>query len=92
MRVLLLMRGSAGCGKSTYIEQHGLKPYTLCADDFRMMCASPVMLPDGNRVISCANDKVVWDMLYQALEIRMQNGEFYSHRCNEFQDIRNAAL
>ena len=34
------------------------------------------MLPDGNRVISCANDKVVWDMLYQALEIRMQNGEF----------------
>ena len=27
MRILLLLRGSAGCGKSTWIEQHGLKPY-----------------------------------------------------------------
>lgn len=26
MRALLLMRGSAGCGKSTFIEKHGLKP------------------------------------------------------------------
>lgn len=25
MRALLLMRGSAGCGKSTFIEKHGLK-------------------------------------------------------------------
>ena len=33
MRVLLLLRGSAGCGKSTWIEQNGLKPYTLSADD-----------------------------------------------------------
>lgn len=31
MRVLLLLRGGAGCGKSTWIEQNGLKPYTLCA-------------------------------------------------------------
>jgi predicted kinase len=29
MRVLLLLRGSAGCGKSTWTEQNGLKPYTL---------------------------------------------------------------
>ena len=29
MRVLLLLRGSAGCGKSTWIEQNGLK-ITLC--------------------------------------------------------------
>lgn len=76
MRVLLLMRGSAGCGKSTYIEQNGLKPYTLCADDFRMMCASPTLTPQGNFNISSAHDRVVWDMLFQVLEIRMRNGEF----------------
>ena len=29
MRALLLMRGSAGCGKSTFIEKHGLKPYAV---------------------------------------------------------------
>lgn len=76
MRVLLLMRGSAGCGKSTFIEQHGLKPYTLCADDIRMQCASPVLDIHGNPQISVSNDKVVWDMLFKMLEIRMQNGDF----------------
>ena len=76
MRVLLLMRGSAGCGKSTYIEQHGLKPYTLCADDIRSMCSSPTLQPNGTRVITGANDRVVWDMLFKMLEVRMQNGEF----------------
>ena len=35
MRTLLLLRGVQGAGKSTYIERQGLKPYTLCADDFR---------------------------------------------------------
>lgn len=76
MRVLLLMRGSAGCGKSTYIEQNGLKPYTLCADDIRLLCASPTLQVDGTRGISQANDKIVWNTLFNILETRMQNGEF----------------
>lgn len=76
MRALLLFRGSAGCGKSTYIEEHGLKPYTLCADDIRMMCSSPTLQPDGTVGINQANDKVVWNTLFRLLETRMQNGEF----------------
>ena len=76
MRALVLFRGSAGCGKSTFIEQHGLKPYALCADDIRLMCASPTLQTDGSRAISQANDKVVWNMLFRILETRMQNGEF----------------
>lgn len=76
MRVLLLFRGSAGCGKSTFIEEHGLKPYTLCADDIRLMCASPTLQTDGSRAISQANDKIVWNTLFRILETRMQNGEF----------------
>lgn len=32
MRILLLLRGSAGCGKSTWIQNNGLKQYTLSAD------------------------------------------------------------
>lgn len=76
MRVLLLLRGSAGCGKSTYIEEHGLKPYTLCADDIRLLCQSPVLSVNGEKEISQANDKVVWNTLYRLLETRMQNGEF----------------
>lgn len=76
MRILLLLRGSAGCGKSTWIEENNLKGYTLSADDIRLLCQSPVMLADGTAGISQSNDKTVWKMLFSLLEIRMQNGEF----------------
>lgn len=52
MRSLLLLRGSAGCEKSTWIEQHGLKPYTLSADDIRLLCQSLLIQVDGTESIS----------------------------------------
>lgn len=76
MRVLLLLRGSAGCGKSTWIEQNGLKSYTLSADDIRLLCQSPIMTVDGTEAISQDNDSVVWKTLFNLLEVRMKNGEF----------------
>lgn len=76
MRVLLLLRGSAGCGKSTWIEKNGLKPYTLSADDIRLLCQSPILQPDGTVGISQSNDRTVWKTLFNLLEIRMQEGEF----------------
>ena len=76
MRILLLLRGSAGCGKSTWIEQNGLKPYTLSADDIRLLCQSPIMQVDGTEGISQANDNVAWKTLFNLLEVRMQKGEF----------------
>lgn len=76
MRVLLLLRGSAGCGKSTWIEQNNLRPYTLSADDIRLLCQSPIMQPDGTVGISQSNDRTVWKTLFNLLEIRMQKGEF----------------
>lgn len=76
MRILLLLRGSAGCGKSTWIEQNGLKPYTLSADDIRLLCQSPIMQVDGTETISQANDNLTWKTLFNLLETRMQKGEF----------------
>ena len=76
MRVLLLMRGAMGCGKSTFIEQNGLKPYTLCADDIRLLCQAPVLGKDGRYCISQKNEKVVWQTLFNILEVRMKRGEF----------------
>lgn len=76
MRVLLLLRGSAGCGKSTWIEQNGLKNYTLSADDIRMLCSSPSLTVSGKEEINQSNDSVVWSTLFKLLELRMQNGEF----------------
>ena len=76
MRVLLLMRGAMGCGKSTWIEKNGLKPYTLCADDIRLLCQAPVLDVNGSYCISQKNEKVVWQTLFNILETRMKRGEF----------------
>lgn len=76
MRILLLLRGSAGCGKSTWIEENGLKPYALSADGIRLLCQSPVMQADGTVGISQANDNIVWKTLFSILEVRMQRGDF----------------
>ena len=76
MRVLLLLRGSPGCGKTTWIRENGLTDYALSADDIRMMCSAPVLNTAGQMEINQTNDKVVWDTLFRILEIRMRNGEF----------------
>lgn len=52
MRTLLLLRGAMGIGKSTYIQENGLKPYTLCADDFRTMICNPILDLNGDLSIS----------------------------------------
>ena len=76
MRTLLLLRGAPGCGKSTWIREHGLEDYALSADKIRMMCAGPSLTINGTVAIDQTNDTVVWKMLFQLLETRMQNGEF----------------
>lgn len=76
MRVLLLMRGLPGSGKSTFLKEHGLEPYVLSADALRLLYASPVMDKEGNWCISQRNDKFVWPLLLNALEERMKRGCF----------------
>lgn len=76
MRVLLMLRGAPGCGKTTWIEKHGLTKYALSADDIRLLCASPRMTVDGRMEMDCTHDTIVWNTLFKILETRMQAGEF----------------
>ena len=76
MRVLLLLRGAPGCGKTTYIKENGLEQYALSADGIRMLYQSPVMTVDGSFNIAQTNEKEVWDTLFRILEARMLRGEF----------------
>ena len=76
MKTLLLFRGAPGCGKSTFINENDLKPYTLSADDIRLLCQSTQLDVNGGSYISQSNDKDVWNMLFKLLTIRMQHGEF----------------
>lgn len=76
MRVLLLLRGAPGCGKSTWIDENGLKPFTISSDDIRILYSSPRHDVNGRPYINQKADGVVWKTIFSILEGRMQNGEF----------------
>lgn len=76
MRTLVLMRGAPGAGKSSFIREHGLEPYTLSADQIRLQYCSPVLDNNGCITTSQKNDKIVWENLFKMLEYRMQLGCF----------------
>ncbi|QQO38179.1 putative serine/threonine protein phosphatase [Staphylococcus phage LSA2308] len=76
MRQLILMRGAPGSGKTTYIKENGLEGYSLSPDVLRTQYSSPVYDIEGNLRISQEKDNKVWDLLFNILEKRMENGEF----------------
>ena len=75
MRTLLLMRGAMGSGKSSFIKENGLEPYTLEGDKFRMLLAKPAMEEKEFKISQKNNDKA-WKMLMECLEERMKEGHF----------------
>lgn len=76
MRTLLLLRGSAGCGKSLWIETHHLENYTISADKIRLLYSAPIFSVPGKEQINQTNNGRVWKLLFELLEIRMEKGEF----------------
>lgn len=72
---IVLLRGGAGCGKSTFIKSVGLTQYVLSPDDIRLEIAKPELMPDGTYQIP-QNNHIVLDILFDRLESRMQKGEF----------------
>ena len=76
MKILLVLRGIPGSGKSTWIEEHDLKQYTLSPDNIRLLYSAPELGLDGKYHISAKCDKHVWNFLRERLEARMKNGEF----------------
>lgn len=77
MKSLLILRGAPGAGKSAWIEKMGLKPYAICPDDLRVLCASREMKADGSFSIANNRDveKEVWKLVFELLEYRMSRGE-----------------
>lgn len=75
MRYLFVLRGAPASGKSTWIKENELEPYTISTDSLRLMYQSPVTTVEGDRAISQNHDKQVWNLLMELLERRMENGE-----------------
>ena len=77
MRDLLLLRGAPASGKSTYVQQHHLEPFTISSDQVRLMFSCPDLDPNtGDPHISQRLDKQVWEFIEQLVEQRMQLGQF----------------
>lgn len=75
MRILLVMRGIPGAGKSTWIKEHDLEAYTLSPDNIRLLYSAPELGLDGKYHISSKCDKHVWNFLRERLEARMKVGD-----------------
>ena len=75
MRNLFILRGAPASGKSTWIKENNLEPYTLSADNIRCLYQSPITKETGEREISQNNDTAVWELLFELLERRMDKGE-----------------
>ena len=76
MKTILMTRGTPGCGKSTWIEQNGLEPYSINYDKIRLLFSSPRLNLNGNIEINQSVNKRVFDFVNELVEQRMKNGEF----------------
>ena len=77
MRDLILLRGAPGSGKSTFVKEHHLEPYTVSSDQVRLMFSAPeIDALTGEPHISQRNENAVWEFIYQIVELRMKTGQF----------------
>ena len=75
MRQIYLMRGVPASGKSSWLASNGLLPWTISADQIRLILGSPETDVTGNLRITQARDKKVWKFLMETVEDKMSRGE-----------------
>lgn len=75
MRKLFLLQGAPGSGKSTFIEQHRLGPWTISSDTLRLLFRSPELHSNGHLTISCSEDREVWRSLHTMVATRLSKGD-----------------
>lgn len=84
MRKLYLTVGAPAVGKTHWIKENHLEPYTLSSDEFREMASNyaSVITTDvnGNEklkdyAIDYQSEHETWNLLYAALENRMKHGQ-----------------
>ncbi|MEM7058294.1 MAG: RNA ligase [Pseudomonadota bacterium] len=75
MRHLILTRGAPGAGKSTFLAEHGLTPFTVTPDYIRLSFGGLAMEKDGRITISHAHEKQVWARVEETLNFKMGLGQ-----------------
>lgn len=72
MRKLYILRGVQGSGKSSFIKENKLEPFTISSDSLRIQFESTAYDSNGNPYITQSNNKKVWDLLFSLVEERMK--------------------
>lgn len=81
MRILLVMRGIPGCGKSTWIKEHELEAYTLSPDNIRLLFSAPELGLDGKYHISAIRlDDLDLQIIKNLCQERLEEGSYYGNR------------
>lgn len=70
------MRGIPGSGKSTFVRENNLEPYTISSDNVRLLLKPPVLSVTGRPVISQKINRRVWGLIYSIIKCRMEDGDF----------------
>ena len=76
MRCLVFLRGVPGSGKSTFVRENNLEPYTISSDSVRLLLKPPVLSVTGRPVISQKINRRVWGLIYSVIKCRMEDGDF----------------
>lgn len=76
MRYLVFLRGIPGSGKSTFVKENRLEPYTISSDEVRLLIKPPILSVAGQTVISQKINRRVWGLIYSLIKCRMAEGEF----------------
>lgn len=72
---LYLMRGPQGSGKTTFLNNAGLLPWTVTPDQLRRLYGSFSMNISGQVALSHEHEDYVWAKLREIMEYRMKYGE-----------------
>ncbi len=76
MRYLILLRGVPGSGKSTFVRENNLEPYTITSDNVRLLLKPPVLSVTGRPVISQNINRRAWGLIYSIIKCRLEEGDF----------------
>lgn len=72
MRNLIILRGIAASGKSTFVKDY--EQYVVSSDNLRLLYAGIEYDLEGRQRISQKADKKVWNTLFEIVEDRMKDG------------------
>lgn len=76
MRMLLLLRGLPGSGKSYWVYKNHLQDYTISSDNLRTMMGSNLLDLNGKYGINNEVNPAMWGKLFEILESRFSLGAF----------------